>query len=93
MDGEVYPVEALLEAGVDPDRRQDDLTPLMAAALDGQDDVVDLLLAAGADPGLKDADDWTAADWAEAAGHLLLASRLARAEGEWAAKKAPAKGS
>ncbi|MHC4766980.1 MAG: ankyrin repeat domain-containing protein, partial [Planctomycetota bacterium] len=91
--GEVDAVEALLEAGVDPDRTQDDVAPLMAAAAKGQDDVVDLLLAAGADPSLRDEDDWTAADFADAGGHLWLASRLARAEKEWTARNVTARGS
>jgi ankyrin repeat protein len=55
--------------------------PLHYAAKCNARDVVDVLLAAGANPRLKDADhEATAADWARFAGHFALASYLEDSE-------------
>jgi uncharacterized protein len=51
-------------------------TPLHAAAQHGDEGLVDLLLAAGADPGALADDGRSPADMAEAAGHPALAARL-----------------
>jgi uncharacterized protein len=52
-------------------------TPLMEAAYNGQRDMVELLLAHGADPALRDDKGLTAADYARQNGHQALAERLA----------------
>ena len=49
----------------------------MFAAAEGHADVVAALLAAGADPSMKDADDDTARDFALQRGHTALAALLA----------------
>lgn len=51
-------------------------TPLMEAALNGSSDLVDVLLAAGADTTRKNPDGKTAADFAREKGHAELAKRL-----------------
>jgi uncharacterized protein len=70
----------LLERGAPVNARQGtgDLgfTPLMEAAFNGQTDMVDLLLAYGADPTLRDDHGLTAADHARRNGHPTLADRL-----------------
>jgi ankyrin repeat protein len=64
------------------DRQHGGYTALHAAAMHGQDDVVDLLLARGADPSVRTGDGKSAADFAEEGGHAGLAQRLrARAAG------------
>ncbi|HVS64161.1 MAG TPA: ankyrin repeat domain-containing protein [Thermoanaerobaculia bacterium] len=69
----------LLEAGADPDARQQmGYTPLMSAALHGQDELAELLLARGADPALRAEDGKTARDLALQGEHTELAERLAR---------------
>jgi ankyrin repeat protein len=74
------PVEGLrllLDAGAPVDDRQHGgYTALHAAAMHGQDDVVDLLLARGADPSVRTDDGKSAADFAEEGGHAGLAERL-----------------
>ena len=52
------------------------MTPLMLAAVGGHSAVADALLAAGADPNLKDKGRKTAASWAKAYGHVELAQML-----------------
>ena len=51
-------------------------TPLMEAAFNGQRDMVEVLLAHGADPSLRDDKGATAADHARNNGHGTLADRL-----------------
>lgn len=69
---------ALIEAGADVNAVQaGGFTPLMAAAQNGDAELVDLLTAAGADAGARADDGRTAADLAGAAGHAELARRLA----------------
>ena len=67
----------LIAAGADVNAtQQHDFTPLHAAAQHGDDELVELFLSAGADPSARtDAGD-TAADIAEAAGHVDVARRL-----------------
>ncbi len=73
-------VALLLRAGADANARQQaEITPLMQAAHAGGGELVELLLAHGADPALRDATGKTARDYAEAAGHQALATRLASA--------------
>ena len=70
-------VRLVLEAGADPGpRQQGGFTPLMAAALHGDEPVVASLLAAGADPTARSDDGRDAADLAEQGGHSGLAARL-----------------
>lgn len=55
----------LLDAGADTDTaNRDGVTPLMIAAKVGDADKCILLLSAGASTELKDANDWTALEWA-----------------------------
>ena len=67
----------LVEAGADVDAIQrDGFRPLHAAALNGDELTVELLLHAGADPALPAGDGRIAADFAQGAGHGELAERL-----------------
>lgn len=70
-------VALLLEAGADPGpRQQGGFTPLMAAALHGDEAIVAALLAAGADVTARSDDGRDAAAMAEEGGHPDLAARL-----------------
>jgi ankyrin repeat protein len=70
-------VLALIAAGAQVDgAQQNGFTALMAAAQHGDGPVVDLLLAAGADPARRTDDGRSAADLADAAGWEELAARL-----------------
>jgi ankyrin repeat protein len=51
-------------------------TPLMEAGLNGQIELIELLLAFGADPALRDGEGRTAGDHARARGHDEAAERL-----------------
>ncbi len=67
----------LVERGADVNAVQRaGFTPLMAAAENGDGELVELLLAAGADATRRADDGRTAADLARAAGHAPLALRL-----------------
>lgn len=67
----------LLDAGADVNaRQQQDYTPLMGAAANGRTELLDLLLARGADPSLAAADGKTAAMIAREHGHAEIADRL-----------------
>lgn len=69
-------VEALLRAGLDPNATiSGGVRAIHQAAINGNQQLVELLLANGADPGLKDSTfDGTAAGWADAGGHEELAT-------------------
>lgn len=70
-------VQAILDAGADPDAPQQvGYTPLMGAASAGREDIVDLLLARGADRSLRSEDGKTAASVAAEHGHASLANHL-----------------
>ena len=72
-------VAAILEAGADPNARQQvGYTPLMGAASAGREDLVDLLLARGADLLLVNDDGKSAAVLASEHGHATLGARLLR---------------
>lgn len=72
--------ELLLAAGAQVNaRQQGDFTALHAAAQNGDLALLDLLLAHGADPGIRSAAGLTAHDYAFAAGHAEAAARLAAA--------------
>jgi len=67
----------LVAATGDPDvTPKHGYTPLMEAALNGNVDMVDALLAAGADKARKNPDGKRAADFAREKGHADLAKRL-----------------
>jgi ankyrin repeat protein len=67
----------LLDAGADVNaRQQQDYTPLMGAAANARMELLDLLLARGADPSLTTADGKTAAALAREHGHEPIAARL-----------------
>jgi ankyrin repeat protein len=69
----------LLDAGAPVDTRQSGgYTPLHEAALNGNEELVTLLLSHGADANATDDDGRTAADHAQRAGHTDLAARLSR---------------
>ena len=78
--------EALIQAALAGDDaragRNDGATALHLAAFDGNAEVVQTLLAHGADPSLRDeVYDGMPAGWAHAAGHENLAKRLASRAG------------
>jgi hypothetical protein len=86
-NGEVATLEALLDAGVEVGAtlpRPFDPQFLHEAAWCGHREVVERLLARGADPTCRDTQyDGTPAGWARHAGHHELAARLAEAEAAW----------
>ena len=53
-----------------------DYTPLMGAAANARLEILDLLLAHGADPSMKTTEGKTAADLAREHGHADVAARL-----------------
>ena len=68
---------SLLAAGAAPNaKQQGGFTPLQAAALHGNLDLVRLLLESGADPGLVNESGATAVDLAESAGHAEVVQIL-----------------
>jgi ankyrin repeat protein len=70
-------VAVLLDAGAPVDAQQHGgYTALHEAAINGNDALVDVLLARGADVALTDSERKTAADHAERNGHRELAARL-----------------
>jgi uncharacterized protein len=73
----------LLESGAPVNARQGDgeggFTPLMEATLNGQVEMVDLLMRHGSDPSMKDDNGNTAADHARSRGHAALAERIGAA--------------
>ncbi|MCM2558932.1 ankyrin repeat domain-containing protein [Alcaligenes faecalis] len=70
----------------------DGTSPLMMAALSGKRAVVDVLLAAGADPSMQNAQGLSPADWARSANHEQLASYLDQAVARKAAAAPAAAG-
>ena len=81
--GAIAIMRALLDAGVGVDsRRSDGTTALHHAAFEGNAEVVEELLARGADLSLRDGVyDGTPTGWAQAGGHEDLAKRLAARSG------------
>ena len=75
--GDVEIARALLDAGAEVDaRQQSGVTPLMGAAAGDSVELVQLLLAAGADPSLVDDAGRTAFDWATDRGQAATAALL-----------------
>lgn len=74
-------VSALLRTGINVNvRNVAGITPLMAAADLGSDDIVRVLLEHGADPGIKDMDGETAYDLAARKGHNLVMALLGKTQ-------------
>ncbi len=70
-------VRRLLERGADPNAAgAAGVTPLHAAAMRGDGELLEILLAHGADRTRRDLQGRTAADWADAKGYDALAQRL-----------------
>ncbi len=79
--GDVAQVRALVPCAGNPEEdgpldALDGVTPLMAAAAGGHEEVVEVLLVCGADAARCDARGRRAAAYARAAGHSCLAKRL-----------------
>lgn len=78
--GDAAIAQLLIERGAKLDalspRRSGAVTPLMMAAREGQDGIVRLLLAKGANAGLKNTEGFTAAQLAKQAGHDKVAGLL-----------------
>jgi len=79
--GDVERVRALVPPAGNPEEdgprdARDGITPLMAAAAAGHEQVVEVLLARGADAAKRDAQGRWAAAYARAGGHPCLAKRL-----------------
>lgn len=70
----------LLQAGASPNERSEGSTPLMEAAGQGDVELVELLVAHGANAALVDDQGRSAADRAAEAGHESLAARLRELE-------------
>jgi ankyrin repeat protein len=88
--GRVAAVEELVALGADVDQQAtfggpshgEGVTALQVAAQAGEREVVEALLAAGADPGVRDAlYQGSASGWAEVGGHEELAAVLREREG------------
>jgi ankyrin repeat protein len=83
--GSALPVMRILLARgvrVDP-RAPNGRTPLMMAAAFGDENAVDMLLVAGADPTARDANGMSSASLARGGGREWLAKRLEAAEAKW----------
>lgn len=83
LRGELERVRPLLAEGVDPNAAWldgDRETPLMVAAGSGFEEAVGWLLAAGADPSIRDAQGRTACIWAAEVQNTKLAERLWQAQ-------------
>lgn len=77
IDARLASVQLLLDAGAPVNERQSGgFTPVMSAAQNGDAPLLELLLARGADPTLRDDEGRSAADHARAAGHEDLVVRL-----------------
>ncbi len=75
-------VELLIDRGSDVNAKSfRGVTPLMAAASIGRVEVIDLLLARGADPQLVDSESRTALDWATSRSHEAAVERLSGLQG------------
>lgn len=77
--GEVDRVRVLLEAGVDPNVAPAGTSPLVLAAVEGSNEIVELLLTHGADPAWVSRSGWTAATFADANEFGDLSDRLVAA--------------
>jgi ankyrin repeat protein len=77
--GRAEAVQLMLDLGFNRDAGEHGYTALHWAALKGYEPIVDLLLAAGADPGVRDPNYRSPVwGWAEHGGHPELARRIAQ---------------
>ena len=74
--GDVASVSALLQAGAQPNDTRPYVQPLTAAAEGGNVEVLELLVAAGAEIAWSRPDGWTALTFADAGEHRSFAERL-----------------
>ena len=75
-DGNVKEVSQLLSSGVDPNCLKYCFTPLINASISGHDDVVKLLLDAGAEPNMTDTMATTPLHEAAGNGHIIVVKIL-----------------
>ena len=73
--GSIELIRELVAAGADLNAMVDDVTPLMEAARQGDDETVEAMIRLGANPALVGA-GFVAADYAHRGGHDELAARL-----------------
>ena len=75
QEGDIAAVKQHLAAGTDVNAKDDfiGMTILQSAALGGQKEIVELLIAAGADVNVKNIDSETPLDWAIGLKHPELA--------------------
>lgn len=77
-EGDAGTIKSLLAAGalVDACHPRTGQTPLIRAAFFGREEIVQLLLGAGANPGIKDTVGFTALDWANSRGFVRVTRLL-----------------
>ena len=77
--GDIERARTIYASGVDPDTRFDDLTALMMSACHAPPEAIEMLLEAGADPGLASRSGWTPLSYAAQCGNLPVVRLLVEA--------------
>jgi ankyrin repeat protein len=72
----IKPVKKLLDLGVDPNTAINDKIPILATIFNDEPEILQLLLRAGADPNLPDANGVTPVSAAASAGYIEMAEIL-----------------